>query len=251
VRTALGSFDERGSNLAIQVDGTIVVAGYSSNGTDDDFAIARYLGSVCGDGLLQSPEQCDDGNQSRGDGCSPGCMLESCGATPVTWCRGQSASGVGLLSLRDDVFDTKDSLIWQWTKGSTTLRGDFGDPTGASDYLLCLYKSTAPRLLLGTAIPAAGTCDGRPCWRAGSSGFKYKNKTLDPDGISQVLLRSGSTGRAKISMRGKGTDLQLPAPPFALPVTVQLERLDSTVCWEATYSAPSANVSGKFKAKGN
>ncbi len=33
----------------------------------------------CGNGLPNSGEQCDDGNNSAGDGCSPVCMLEGCG----------------------------------------------------------------------------------------------------------------------------------------------------------------------------
>ena len=42
VTTAIGSFDEEGKSVAIQADGKIVVAGYSSNGTYKDFAVVRY-----------------------------------------------------------------------------------------------------------------------------------------------------------------------------------------------------------------
>ena len=35
---------DAGTSLALQADGTIVVAGYSTNGSDYDFALARYLG---------------------------------------------------------------------------------------------------------------------------------------------------------------------------------------------------------------
>ncbi len=34
---------------------------------------------VCGDGIRDANEQCDDGNQVSGDGCSAACVLESCG----------------------------------------------------------------------------------------------------------------------------------------------------------------------------
>ncbi|MCB0759583.1 MAG: T9SS type A sorting domain-containing protein, partial [Flavobacteriales bacterium] len=40
--TAFGTGDGSGSAVAIQVDGKIVVAGYASNGTDDDLALTRY-----------------------------------------------------------------------------------------------------------------------------------------------------------------------------------------------------------------
>ena len=40
--TAFGSGDDAARAVAIQPDGKIVVAGYSNNGTNDDFAVARY-----------------------------------------------------------------------------------------------------------------------------------------------------------------------------------------------------------------
>lgn len=35
---------------------------------------------TCGDGMIQAPEECDDGNESAGDGCA-GCVME-CGPAP-------------------------------------------------------------------------------------------------------------------------------------------------------------------------
>jgi uncharacterized delta-60 repeat protein len=40
--TPIGSFDDEGYALALQPDGKIVVAGYSSNGANRDFALVRY-----------------------------------------------------------------------------------------------------------------------------------------------------------------------------------------------------------------
>jgi len=31
---------------------------------------------VCGNGILESPEKCDDGNDAAGDGCAPDCLIE-------------------------------------------------------------------------------------------------------------------------------------------------------------------------------
>jgi cysteine-rich repeat protein len=39
----------------------------------------------CGDGVVASPEECDDGNDTAGDGCSATCQVESgftCEGTP-------------------------------------------------------------------------------------------------------------------------------------------------------------------------
>ncbi len=42
VSTAIGSYGDEAQAIAIQPDGKIVAAGYSNNGSNDDFALARY-----------------------------------------------------------------------------------------------------------------------------------------------------------------------------------------------------------------
>ena len=42
VTTAIGSADDYANSVAIQSDGKIVVAGYSDNGSNGDFALVRY-----------------------------------------------------------------------------------------------------------------------------------------------------------------------------------------------------------------
>ncbi len=56
--TAIGSSDDHGQSVTVQADGKILVAGYSSNGNNSDFALARYNSdgsldsSFSGDGKL-------------------------------------------------------------------------------------------------------------------------------------------------------------------------------------------------------
>ena len=40
---------------------------------------ARPTGPICGNGINEPGEQCDDGNQVDGDGCSAACRWEFCG----------------------------------------------------------------------------------------------------------------------------------------------------------------------------
>ena len=40
---------------------------------------AACIEDDCGNGVLEGDEECDDGNISEQDGCSPRCRLESCG----------------------------------------------------------------------------------------------------------------------------------------------------------------------------
>jgi len=46
----------------------------------DCSAELQLTGSVCGDSLVNGPEQCDDGNTVVGDGCSATCAIEVAGA---------------------------------------------------------------------------------------------------------------------------------------------------------------------------
>jgi uncharacterized delta-60 repeat protein len=46
ITTAIGSGLDEGHSLAIQSDGKIVLAGISFNGTDNDFAVVRYINSI-------------------------------------------------------------------------------------------------------------------------------------------------------------------------------------------------------------
>jgi hypothetical protein len=52
-------------------------------------------------------------------------------------------------------------------------------------------------------------------------------------------------------VKGRGVNLAMPNLPLTTPVTVQLHNTDTAVCWEAVFTAPTTNDSGKFKAKGD
>lgn len=218
----------------------------------------------CGNGIVTAGEACDDGDTAAGDCCGATCQHEPAGSpcddgdactqpdtcdagtcsglgAPAAGCR---ASGSGLLSLRDGSPDTKDVLVWKWTKGAATTLADLGDPTGGgAGFALCVYGSTGgtPQLLAGARAPGGGTCRGRPCWKAlGTSGFGYTDAEASPDGLVQLRLKAGGAGKASITAKGKGASL----PPLGLPlpqdpaVTVQLHGPTGT-CWETTHAAPA------------
>jgi hypothetical protein len=158
-----------------------------------------------------------------------------------------------VLIVKNKTPDTRDALVWKWTKGAATLLSDFGDPLNTSPYALCLYDATGaaqPRLL--AQIPAGGLCGGKPCWTQTKKGFKYKNKALGPDGIQSVVLVPGAAGKAKIILKGKGALLQPPPLPEALPLTVQLKRVDDLgQCWDAAFATPLTNSAEQLKARSN
>jgi cysteine-rich repeat protein len=69
--------------LLNEVDGLARDCDVVDDGDDDDDSCPEV--TVCGDGLVDGPETCDDGDTTPGDGCSATCQLEagwSCAGAP-------------------------------------------------------------------------------------------------------------------------------------------------------------------------
>ena len=78
------------------------------------------------------------------------------------------AAGKSLLLLKNNADDSKDKLVWKWLKGAATTIGELGDPTGATDYTLCLYSGTGAAAI---ALPAGSN------WQTlGTTGFKFETR---------------------------------------------------------------------------
>ena len=91
VTTSIGGIDDRGASVAVQSDGKILVAGRSYNGTNYDFALARYLG---GD-PLPSLDIRSAGGQTiiSWTPATPGFQLqETLSLSPVIWTNAPSGA---------------------------------------------------------------------------------------------------------------------------------------------------------------
>src|SRR5262249_33565704 len=104
-----------------------------------------------------------------------------------------------------------------------------------------------PTLKASAVIAAGGICGSKQCWRESNTGFTYMSRNLAQNGIARLTLKAASS-RAKIAVTGKGSGLDMPGLPLSGPVTVQLIRSDSPLCWEADYSTSIKNDATQYQA---
>jgi cysteine-rich repeat protein len=237
-------------------------------GTGEDYLDCVEDCGVCGDGDVEGDEECDDGNTVGGDCCDAACRVEPAGSPceeddelcttdacdgdgeceheeePAPDCRVPVVTGKSTLTLRDAEDDAKDLLVWRWRRGQATRKREFGDPPADTAYALCLYDASG--LLTTVTMPAADGCGQHPCWSERGGGFRYRSPDRMPEGAAEVLLKQGRRdGRTKLVVTAGGDDLDLPdLGSLESPLTVQLRRSGSRLCWGATYSFPPARRLG-------
>ena len=74
-----------GVHNAIGGDGCSRICQIENGWLCQNIGQACVRNAKCNDGIVTSPEVCDDGNNNSGDGCSADCKKEStCGGHPVT-----------------------------------------------------------------------------------------------------------------------------------------------------------------------
>src|SRR5262249_5644985 len=143
----------------------------------------------------------------RGAACDIGAVETTCSPTPLVGCVPARARA-SRLSLTDFPGD-RDRLAWRWRSGAPVALDDFGDPSTASDYGVCVWATGAAEpLLLEAEAPAGGTCDGTACWTAvPGAGFDYDDGAAASGGLRRIRLRARSHGRASILVTAKGPQL--------------------------------------------
>ncbi|MDX2171448.1 MAG: hypothetical protein SF182_30565 [Deltaproteobacteria bacterium] len=207
-------------------------------------------GTSCGDGAFcNGGETCHSGSCGAG---SPPCVgacdegTDSCTGlcppAPQGTCGGAAR---GALLIKNSSDSARDTLTWKWLKGAATTQAQFGDPTAAADYSLCLY---AGGVLVGELQVPASSSKWAPL---GSKGWRYFDPSGAPGGAQKISLKGGADGKSKALLKGRGIDLPDPIDdlPLALPVTVQLVNGDNGRCWQSVFATASRNTTSQFKAK--
>jgi len=223
---------------------------------------------LCGNGLLDLGESCDDGDTASGDGCRADCAMEGCfncsgepsvcSTAPRTGCRTSVDASKSSVMLVNGSPDSRDRAQWKWMKGRETAYTDYADPTVAGDISLCAWEGAGGSLLLSATAPGGVTCNGKPCWKAqgktpvGENGYKYGDGKHEHGAVSKVALKPGTRTKAKAVISAGGDTLGIRSPlNVQLPLKVQMHASNGK-CWEAVYDAAGVKKTdgSVFKAVG-
>jgi hypothetical protein len=168
-----------------------------------------------------------------------------CPPSPFSGCR---AAGKSFLTVQNDADNANDKLLWKFLKGGATMPAEFGSPTETTGYTLCVYAGSAAARAI---VPPSAT-NWKPL---GTAGWKYKDALASAYGVTKLALKGGAGGRTKVQVKGRGTalpdfDAMLPVDDAEFPVTVQLIRNTTNLCWESRFDAADANqnAGSSFKA---
>jgi len=229
---------------------------------------------ACGDGVVAGCEACDDGaaNGTPASCCTAGCQLVTAGTACTDdgdLCSNDRCDGAGVcthptspdplcitpttrgatLKIIDKTGTGTDRVTFKWAKGPAVAKPAFGAPNGATAYALCIYDRTPGGDVMAYRGRPLPPCTTSPCWTDVPTGWKFKSPG-GPDGITNVVLKSGVAGRAKLQVKGKGAPLVLgPLPYTKSPSVVAEVRTSDGACWGATFSSALKNTSERFTAR--
>jgi hypothetical protein len=215
--------------------------------------IGAFEQTRCGDGVRETGEECDEGLLLNGTPTS--CCTSTCTSILPAGCFEPAAPGMSSIALKTDA-TSGTRLNWKWAAGTAVAPAEFGDPTTSTSYALCVYAGSA-QLGMGSVLRQEASA-GTP-WKAiGTGGFSLLNTSSSIGRRSTSVLNvrlAPNSRRAPVRWKSRvpaNTDpnfggLLLP-PPYTGALRVLLRAFNGN-CWDATYSAPSTNTDGVFKAK--
>lgn len=172
----------------------------------------------------------------------------TCPPVPLGGC---TTAGKSLLLIKDKSpagASANDKVIWKWLKGTVPTQSAFGDPMASAQYKFCIYTGVAQNLTLKAEVPPVVN------WQTlGDKGYELKDTTATAAGVEKILLKSGSSGKGKALVKGRGDQLDLTPNTLPLPgggdVIVQLGNSDNSNCWQAAFTNAVVNKDTEYKAK--
>ncbi len=227
--------------VAFDPAGDLVAAGSAEDeatGTEHDFFVAKVAGDGpvegSGNGVVEAPEWCDDGNASLTDACLPGCLPNLC------------VDGVALVDAKFKMRHGTASFQGRLKFGPGGVPGGFAPELRGMQLLVdTLGNLEQTRWIdlttVTNAIPpeAAGSCGPTDGWIDAGRRETYRNDSgaVDPPActagssggiVSLRLDDRSSTGqgvRVKAQLRGLAT---VPSGPLRVSVVLGGSTADAT-----------------------
>jgi hypothetical protein len=220
----------------------------------------------CGDGILEEQdeedddddrEDCDDGNNLDGDGCSAECRVRLCLNPASDSCIRAASASLSISSKKEGREKLKATLS---KFDSEVTRPMLGDPIfGNSRWDVCFYNQNESLVSWLIVDRAFDTCGPREdtCWDTiGDSGYRYKDVEARSSGVRSIVAKGGKQGRGSIKIQASnnarknqrrmptGIDNSLEGDQSA---TVQI-MVDDGSCYSAFVGARKAEQDA-FKGK--
>lgn len=210
--TLLGSDDDDGNGSCSDINpvrdlfvralpaGTyyLRVRGYNATTTINAYTLTVVIAdSICGNGTIEGPEQCDDGDTNSNDGCSAACQWETAGT--IT---GAGATINGALT-------PAGNIDWYQVTvpAGYALRAEVNAPTAG----LCTNTDTVLRLWAANRTTAIYSDDD-----SGVDRCSLMNPAVDPE------VRGLAAGTYYLSVEEYGNDLAVAA--YVLSVVIEAPR---------------------------
>lgn len=166
-----------------------------------------------------------------------------CPAAPPSGCVRAPAGGARI-DLKTPGPAARRSLAFTWS-GADVALAELGDPTSTTEVALCLWDAG------GRALATSARADASKWTALGGLGFRERDRSASPGGISNATLRPGPGPVSLLSFKGKGTLLPDPGLPLVAPAIAQIRTSDGPTCWEAVFPASGVTQNGskRFRAQ--
>jgi len=270
-------------------DWTLTINDLQPNHAGSLNAWSLEICSICGNGLIDAGEACDDGNISDSDCCSADCQLaasdgascEDGNACTIneTCSSGSCVEGGSLECDPCLVCDSAQGCVvpdlvypcQEPPSDGSLIKIRHYDSEPDSDTLLWKWVSQTPVELDELGAPeiltAVSLCiyegsnlllsstipAASSCAGGAPCWVREEHDATFLDRSAQfggmATIRFKEGSKGKILVRGHGNGLAIPGLYPSLPTTVRLRRSDGTPCWEANFDSSRTSTENLFKAR--
>jgi cysteine-rich repeat protein len=165
--------------------------------------------AVCGDGILEESEQCDDGNTSFYDGCNNYCQVRLCVEPAPTDCVIARKATLKMRERGEGDQRTGSVKITLSDFAEDVALPDFGDPVfDHTRFDVCVYGQYPHPFASLIVARAFQQCPPKlkACWSLlGEDGYRFTDPGWLSNGVQTMDVVAGPAGKGRIKVAAKRT----------------------------------------------